>query len=65
MYPVMLSMGDVFTGLNNRTVPCADASPTSNRLLENLNYFTEKTRNVKGDFNVKLERQNLVQVMAS
>ena len=50
MYPVALSIGDAFKGLNNRTVPCAYASPSSNVLLENLNQFTEKTRNVKGAF---------------
>ena len=50
MYPVMLSIGDVFKGLNNRTVPCVYASPASNRLLEKSIHFTEKARNVKVAF---------------
>ena len=50
MYPVTLSIGDVFKGSNNRTVPCAYASPASNGLLEKFIHFTEKARNVKGLF---------------
>ena len=50
MYPVMLSIEDVFKGSNNRTVPCAYASPISDELLENLFQFTQMTRNIKGAF---------------
>ena len=46
----LISIGDVFKGSNNRTVPCAYASPTSNGFLENLFHFTEITRNVIGAF---------------
>ena len=45
MYPVTLPIEEVFKGSNNRTLPCAYATPTSNGLLENLFHFTEKTRN--------------------
>ena len=41
---------DVFKESNIRTVPCADVTPTSNGLLENLIQFTIKTRNGKGSF---------------
>ena len=47
MYPVTLSIGDVFKGLNNRNVSCAYACPTSNGLLEILIQFSEKTRKRK------------------
>ena len=50
MYPVTLSIGDVFKGSKNRIVPCAYASPISDGLLENLFQFTEKTRKVKEAF---------------
>ena len=50
MYPVMLSIEDVFKGSNNRTVPCAYDSPASNGLLEKLFHFTERARIVKGAF---------------
>ena len=40
MYPVTLLIGDVFKGLNNRTVPYAHASPTFNGLFENLIHLT-------------------------
>ena len=35
---------------NNRTVPCAYATPLSNGLLENLIQLNIKTRNGKGSF---------------
>ena len=60
MYPVTLSIGDVLKGSNKRTVPCDYASPASNGLLEKFIHFIEKAINVKGAFNVKLERQTLV-----
>ena len=50
MYSVTLSIEDVFKGANNRTVPCAYATPTANGLLENVSHFTEKTRNRQGAF---------------
>ena len=50
MDAVTLSIGDVFKGSNNRTVPCAYASPASDGLLEKFILFTEKARNVKGAF---------------
>ena len=50
MYPVTLSIGDVFKGSNNRPFPRAYVSPASNGLLEKLINFTEKARNVKGAF---------------
>ena len=60
MYPVTLSIGDIFKRSNNRPVRRAYVCPASNGLLEKLINFTEKARNVKGAFYVKLERQNLV-----
>ena len=48
MYPLTLSREDVFEESNIRTVPCANTTPTSNGLLENLIQFTLKTRNGKG-----------------
>ena len=59
MYPVTLSIEDVFKGTDVRTIPCAYASPKSNGLLENFIDFTEKTKTEKGHFNVTLECQNL------
>ena len=40
MYPVRLSI----KGSNNRTVPCAYASPATNGLLVKLIYFTERAK---------------------
>ena len=50
MYPVTLSIGDVFKGSNDRPVPRAYVSTASKGLLEKLINFTEKARNVKGAF---------------
>ena len=50
MYHVTHSIEDVFKGSNVRTVPCAYVTLTSDRLLENLIDFTEKTGNGKGAF---------------
>ena len=59
MYPVTLSIEDVFKGSNIRTVQGAFATPTSNGLLENSIDFTERQETEKGHFNVTLECQNL------
>ena len=48
MHPVTLSGKDFFNGSNNITVSGDYATPSSNRLHENLIQFTEKTRNEKG-----------------
>ena len=40
MYHVKLLIGDVFKGSNNRTVPYAHVSPTSNGIFENLIHLT-------------------------
>ena len=50
MYPVTLSIEDVFKGSNIRTVPCAYDTQLSNELLKNLKQFNEKTGNGKGVF---------------
>ena len=39
-----------FQRIEDRTVPCAYASPASNGLLKKFIYCTEKARNVKGAF---------------
>ena len=50
MYPVTLSIGDIFKRPNNRPVTRAYVCPAFNGLLEKLINFTEKARNVKGAF---------------
>ena len=60
MYPVIISIEDVFKGSTIRTVPCAYVTPAFNRLLENLIHFNKKKETEKGYFNVTLDRQNLV-----
>ena len=61
MYPVTLSISDVFKGSNSMTVPYAYDSPASTGLLEKLIQFTDPRGHVLlKDTCLRFKMENLV-----